>query len=802
MGCRSCYLSCDTGWRSLDSCTETGFQRSVVAMSGWNSYSSAHGSRGSSEDMNQSSAPNTASGPWVSSPKSSGNNARRTPESSSSPSSVNQAKAGSWGDSSNTSSGDTYSNGRKDSSSSRTAWQGRKSDNNDDRSRPASASASPWANSSNDRHRQFENRGHNSGPGNQRTSPYTTRPTSTSNSNNSTGWESSPNRPPRQGKHDDMGWGAVSEDAHNNMATNVGWGGTSNNGNSGSNGMATKSDWLDDQSNGTAWVNHNNSRNSWSDPPASTSATEPSLPSAPSSSWGELAPAPSDVWDSAEQPSENWDWAALSKKWEDEREKKLKSLRPTFEFAERDPKVEAKLFADSQSSGNRFKDLDVPVDITGDDVPGPIQTFESANLFWLLRENVALCKYDCPMPVQKYSIPIIMAGRDLTASAATGSGKTAAFLIPILDVVLRGGPCDVVPIIQDDLLQIVHPLILILEPTRELAQQVYTELKKFSYRSWIRSRIVYGGTPLDDQVRRLKGLGVDLLIATPGRLQDLIDRGVIGLNKLRCLVIDEADRMLDMGFLPAIRNLTSTDMPTSKQGRQTVLFSATFPARVEELVREFQAPSAIRLKVGVVGSLATTVTQGMIKTTRNTKEDVLLRVLKENPPSRTYSTLIFVDSKAKADELTTLLQKHLPLTIGIACMRGGMDQWAREASLSKFRSKDAQVLVATAVASRGLDVPSVEHVINYDLPKDDDDYIHRCGRTGRAGYEGKATTLFQAGRDEYSLANLVRRGTFDVNDVKKWLGDEVARNVEYEIAHPRPPPSFAGRGGKAKMYLP
>ncbi|KAJ3298156.1 DEAD-box ATP-dependent RNA helicase [Borealophlyctis nickersoniae] len=412
-------------------------------------------------------------------------------------------------------------------------------------------------------------------------------------------------------------------------------------------------------------------------------------------------------WESQQQGPQ--DWKAQVASWEFESAMMQKKLDPEFIIEERDKAKEKSIFATSHSSGIRFEELGkVPVEIKGNDIPPPMESFDTDDLFWLIKENIQLCKFKQPTPVQcdqKYSIPIIAKNRDMMASAQTGSGKTAAFVIPILHRMLDTGPCDVEPMISEDMLVTVYPLLLILEPTRELAIQIYDEVKK-----------VYGGVPIDKQVKHIRTKGVDLLIATPGRLQDLIDRGFISLSKVRTLVLDEADRMLDMGFEPHIRKLIETDMPTSEQGRQTLLFSATFPPNIRRLAQTFLNSNHIVLHVGRVGSVSQTIVQKLVFVERGAKDSQLLEILTNAPPGKKSKTLIFTDTKTAADSLEELLPRTFRgLKVGV--IHGGRDQWQREAALDNFKSGDVMCLVATAVAARGLDIYNVAHVINYDIPK-------------------------------------------------------------------------------------
>ncbi|KAJ3023106.1 DEAD-box ATP-dependent RNA helicase [Thoreauomyces humboldtii] len=458
-------------------------------------------------------------------------------------------------------------------------------------------------------------------------------------------------------------------------------------------------------------------------------------------------------------------WAEQDAKKAKLNAKRAKERDPDFDLEEADPKKESAIFGKlssmDQSIGMEAMSR-VRVTVKGSNPPQPMETFEGEELFWLIKENLKLCHYEKPTPVQKYCIPVVTSGRDLMASAQTGSGKTAAFVVPVMNGMLMGGPCGVKPEIIDDRLTTVYPLVLILEPTRELAIQVHDETKKYGYRSWVRSRIVYGGVPIDKQVDHLKGRGVDLLIATPGRLQDLINRHFINLSEVRCLVLDEADKMLDMGFAPAIHQLMSTDMPTSAEGRQTLLFSATFPKSMETLARTF-LHDPVRVMVGQVGSVANTIQQDFIVVYDvEKKESALLDILPTCLPGR---ILVFVDSKAVADKLETMINSNLP-NLRAGAIHGGRDQWSREDALDKFKSGAISILVATSVAARGLDIQDVTQVINFDIPKDDDEYVHRIGRTGRIGREGKASSLYCPRRDDYAVARLIKKGTITPADLK------------------------------------
>ena len=390
-------------------------------------------------------------------------------------------------------------------------------------------------------------------------------------------------------------------------------------------------------------------------------------------------------------------------------------------------------------SGINFEKYDdIPVEASGQGVPDPVTAFTNPPLDDHLLTNIDLAGYKVPTPVQKYSIPIVMSGRDLMACAQTGSGKTGGFLFPILSQAYQTGPAAATPQQSGFARQRkAYPTTLILAPTRELTSQIHDEARKFAYRSWVRPCVVYGGADIGSQLRQIER-GCDLLVATPGRLVDLIERGRISLANIKYLVLDEADRMLDMGFEPQIRRIVEgEDMPQTNN-RQTLMFSATFPRDIQMLARDFLR-EYIFLSVGRVGSTSENITQKIEYVEDIDKRSVLLDILHTHGVGL---TLIFVETKRMADSLSEfLINQGFPAT----SIHGDRTQRERERALEMFRTGRCPILVATAVAARGLDIPNVKHVINYDLPTDIDDYVHRIGRTGRAGNTGISTAFFNRG---------------------------------------------------------
>lgn len=408
------------------------------------------------------------------------------------------------------------------------------------------------------------------------------------------------------------------------------------------------------------------------------------------------------------------------------------------------PRLERDLFGvpndpTKQTTGINFEKYDdIPVEASGQNVPDPVTTFTSPPLDPHLILNIELAHYKNPTPVQKYSIPIVANGRDLMACAQTGSGKTGGFLFPILSQAFIEGPS---PIPNQGggfgRSRKAYPTSLILAPTRELVSQIFDEARKFAYRSWVKPCVVYGGADIYQQLRLIER-GCDLLVATPGRLVDLIERGRISLANIKYLVLDEADRMLDMGFEPQIRRIVEGEDMPSVQDRQTLMFSATFPRDIQMLARDF-LKDYVFLSVGRVGSTSENITQKVEYVEDQDKRSVLLDILQVHQGGL---TLIFVETKKMADNLSDfLLNQNFPAT----SIHGDRTQKERERALEMFRTGRCPILVATAVAARGLDIPNVTHVVNYDLPTDVDDYVHRIGRTGRAGNTGHSTAFFNRG---------------------------------------------------------
>jgi superfamily II DNA/RNA helicase len=329
--------------------------------------------------------------------------------------------------------------------------------------------------------------------------------------------------------------------------------------------------------------------------------------------------------------------------------------------------------------------------------------------------------YENPTPIQSQAIPHVLARRDVLGIAQTGTGKTAAFTLPMITMLETGRA------------RARMPRTLILEPTRELAAQVQENFEKYGAGQKLNVALLIGGVSFDDQDAKLTR-GVDVLIATPGRLLDHFERGRLLLTGVELLVIDEADRMLDMGFIPDIERICKL-VPFT---RQTLFFTATMPAEIRRITEQFLS-SPVKVEVAKPATAASTITQQLVRCGRepHEKREALRRVIR-NTTENFKNAIIFCNRKREVALLHRSLVKH---GFNAVALHGDMDQPARMAALDKFRKGEADLLIASDVAARGLDIPDVSHVLNFDVPFHADDYVHRIGRTGRAGKTGTAYTI-------------------------------------------------------------
>ncbi|XP_017068058.2 ATP-dependent RNA helicase vasa [Drosophila eugracilis] len=397
---------------------------------------------------------------------------------------------------------------------------------------------------------------------------------------------------------------------------------------------------------------------------------------------------------------------------------------------------ETEIFSSGITTGLNFSKYDnIPVKVSGENVPQPIKSFADAYLCTIIGNNVTKSGYKVPTPVQKVAIPVIAAGRDLMACAQTGSGKTAAFLLPILSTLLNE-PRELV---------IGKPQAVIVSPTRELAIQIFNEARKFAFGTQLKIGIAYGGTSFKYQ-NEILSKGCHVLIATPGRLLDFVERCFITFEDTRIVVLDEADRMLDMGFSGSMRTFMIHD--TMCLEHQTLMFSATFPEEIQHMASEF-LKNYIFVTIGVVGGACSDVKQTIHEVNKFAKRAKLMEILREDADG----TIVFVGTKRGADFLASFLSEtEFPTT----SIHGDRLQSQREQALRDFKNGTMKVLIATSVASRGLDIKNIKHVVNFDMPNSIDDYVHRIGRTGRVGNSGRATSFFDPDHDRGLAGDLIK----------------------------------------------
>ncbi|XP_072562432.1 probable ATP-dependent RNA helicase DDX4 isoform X8 [Paramormyrops kingsleyae] len=421
------------------------------------------------------------------------------------------------------------------------------------------------------------------------------------------------------------------------------------------------------------------------------------------------------------------------------------------------PEEESSIFAHYETGINFDTYNDMLVEISGHNPPPAIVSFEEAALCESSSRNVMKSGYVKPTPVQKYSIPIAKAGRDLMACAQTGSGKTAAFLLPILQQLMTDG------VAANRFSKIQEPEVIIGAPTSELINQINLEARKFAYGTYVWP-VVYGGISTGYTICKVFR-GCNVLCGTPGCLLDIIGKGKVGLSKIRYLVLDEADRMLDMGFEPDMRRLVSSPGMPPKEQWQTLMFSATFPDDIQKLAADFFKVDYLFLAVGQVGGACSDVEQNLIQVSQFSKRGQLLELLNTTGTER---TMVFVETKRKADFIAVFLCQE---NISATSIHGDRERREREQALGDFRSGKCPVLVATSVATRGLDIEHVQHVVNFDLPTNIDEYVHRIGRTGRCGNTGRAVSFFDPECDTPLARSLVKVLSRAQQEVPSWLED-------------------------------
>jgi ATP-dependent RNA helicase RhlE len=380
-------------------------------------------------------------------------------------------------------------------------------------------------------------------------------------------------------------------------------------------------------------------------------------------------------------------------------------------------------------------------------------------------EGVGAAGYAEPTAIQLRAIPLVMLGRDLIGCAQTGTGKTAAFALPILSRLDRHGATRA----------------LVLEPTRELAAQVETAIRDYGRFTDLRMVVLFGGAGYGKQDQGLRQ-GADIVVATPGRLLDHLQRGTLRLNQIEILVLDEADRMLDMGFMPDVRRIVER----CPRNRQTMLFSATIPPEIEQLVKwALRKPETV--EIGQRRAPAETVTHALYPVASDQKQAILDELLKRTDFDQ---VLIFCRTKHGADRVARKLQQQ---GHAVAVLHSNRTQSEREKALSGFRDGRYEVMVATDIAARGIDVQQISHVINYDVPHHPEDYVHRIGRTGRAQSVGDAFTIM-TGEDVQEVAA-----------IERFIGQKIPRvklegfNYEFtRLLDPNPPPPFGAKRRRSR----
>ncbi|KAJ3030358.1 DEAD-box ATP-dependent RNA helicase [Rhizophlyctis rosea] len=467
-----------------------------------------------------------------------------------------------------------------------------------------------------------------------------------------------------------------------------------------------------------------------------------------------------------EEEHKNKDFYAMAKRWEEDKE---------------DEELEKELYDEDHrvTAGINFEEYAyIPVRVGGDDAPEPLKRFEDYDWHPTLKENIAKLRYKTPTPIQQYAIPILLEGRDLMGCAQTGkfsstfpmhnthqadrhrllgSGKTAAYLLPIIQKMLKKGKAKLrgdEPELLGGRGSVATPYCLIMAPTRELVGQIFDDVRKLAYKTWIKPCAIYGGAKSRDMLDMLDA-GCDILVGSPGKIKDFVGRGRLSLEKIKWLVIDEADRMLDEGFEPDIRQIHADGriapirdvlghLPEGGKFGLKVYQRRTQThqdPQIRRLGRDFLG-DLLLVTVGTVGRIPKDLNQTVEKVEEHDKREKLLEILYQQEAG---ATLIFVSTKKMVDTLDDFLySKKFPVT----SIHGGRDQKEREDALSAFRANLKPIMIATDVAARGLDIPNVIHVVNYDMPKTIDDYIHRIGRTARAGNKGYATSFWNDGNQD------------------------------------------------------
>ncbi|KAL0473938.1 ATP-dependent RNA helicase dbp-2 [Neurospora intermedia] len=444
------------------------------------------------------------------------------------------------------------------------------------------------------------------------------------------------------------------------------------------------------------------------------------------------------------------------------------------------PKFEKSFYQEHPSVANRspaevdkFR-ADHSIAVFGNNVPKPVETFDEAGFPRYVMDEVKAQGFPAPTAIQSQGWPMALSGRDVVGIAETGSGKTLTYCLPAI-VHINAQPL----LAPGD-----GPIVLILAPTRELAVQIQQEISKFGKSSRIRNTCVYGGVPKGPQIRDLSR-GVEVCIATPGRLIDMLESGKTNLRRVTYLVLDEADRMLDMGFEPQIRKIIGQIRPD----RQTLMWSATWPKEVRNLAADFLT-DFIQVNIGSMDLAANhRITQIVEVVSESEKRDRMIKHLEKIMEGRENQNkiLIFTGTKRVADDITRFLRQDGWPALSI---HGDKQQNERDWVLDQFKTGKSPIMVATDVASRGIDVRNITHVLNYDYPNNSEDYIHRIGRTGRAGAKGTAITFFTTDNSKQA-----RELVGVLQEAKQQIDPRLAEMARYSGGGGGRFGGYRGRGG-------
>ncbi|MGL1888355.1 MAG: DEAD/DEAH box helicase [Reichenbachiella sp.] len=400
-------------------------------------------------------------------------------------------------------------------------------------------------------------------------------------------------------------------------------------------------------------------------------------------------------------------------------------------------------------------------------------TFESLGLSHELLKAIEKKGYTTPSPIQEKAIPVILERKDILASAQTGTGKTAGFTLPMLQILSGGPKMSKRPI-----------RALILTPTRELAAQVHENIREYSIYTELKSTVIFGGVNANPQVKALRN-GVDILVATPGRLMDLFNQKIFNLNKLEFFVLDEADRMLDMGFSRDINKILKVLPPR----RQNLMFSATFSKEIKKMANAILI-HPVSVEAEPENSTVEKIVQRAYHVNSKEKTTLCIKLIDDGNWTQ---VLVFTRTKHKANRVSETMQKQ---GITSAAIHGNKSQGARTKALSGFKDGSIRVLVATDIAARGLDIPLLPHVINYELPNVAEDYVHRIGRTGRAGASGEAISLVSLDEKDYlkAIEKLLKQ-KLEISKMEGFVLTETAKDVEEKAKKQNAFKSRFNRGG-------